>query len=126
TTYGGLVHAAGMSRLRFERPSAGNVRCDAMNGNCVLIPAAAVEDIGLSSPNYTHAYGDIDYGLRATAADFTIVEHGKPVGFQEVNTAYAKSVSRLTLKNWRFILFHPKGVSMREWFIFCREHGGPI
>lgn len=126
TTYGGLVHAKGISRLRFDRPIATGIRCDTMNGNCVLIPTISVEEIGINSPFYTHAYGDIDYGLRATGASFTILEHEKPVGLQEYNVGYAKQIGQLTIKNAKFILFDPKGVSLKEWFNFCRDHGGPI
>lgn len=36
-----------------------------MNGNCVFIPSEIVNAIGNLDPIFSHAMGDIDYGLRA-------------------------------------------------------------
>lgn len=122
-TYGGYRRSGRASRLSF-RPLADTEReCETMNGNCVLIPARAVIDIGINSKNYRHAYGDVDYGLRAIRAGYSIIEMKPPVATQEFNDS---SLSRLGIRNWRFALFHPKGISLSEWFCFCREHGGPF
>ena len=126
TTYGGYVRARRLTRLNFRRRQDGDpVSCDTMNGNCVLIPARAVDDVGINSPAFVHGMGDIDYGLRARAKGYTILEHPTPVGEQEANTAWAACVSHLTIRNWRRILFHPKGLPWRDRLHFCRSHGGP-
>ncbi len=125
-TYGGYRVAPGLSRLRFVRLPAGTIECDTMNGNCVLIPAIAEAEVGISSPHFTHAVGDIDYGLRAREKGFAILECPEPVARLEKNADYMKKTSALTLSNWRFILFHPKGVPVREWYRFCRAYGGPF
>ncbi len=127
TSYGGYVRASRFTRLNFRHLHAGEKRvCDTMNGNCVLMPRDVVENIGLLSENFRHSFGDIDYGLRARAAGYVILECPNPVGKQERNDAWWKSISRLDLNNWRFILFHPKGVPASEWFSFCRAHGGVL
>jgi hypothetical protein len=45
---------------------------------------------------------------------------------QELNLAYEAAIHRLTWKNWRFVLGHPKGVPIGEWLAFCRAHAGPL
>lgn len=124
TSYGGYRRRKGVSKLSFELLPSGERLADTINGNCVLIPAQATEHIGINSGLYRHAFGDIDYGLRARKAGYTIVQSENPVGWQEFNAAYMDSIRTLTLKNWRYILKSPKGVPVREWFFFCRDHGG--
>ncbi len=126
-TYGGHRRVGnGFFRLSFRMLTPQEVDCDTMNGNCVLFPARAVAEVGINSPDYIHAYGDNDYGLRARNAGWRIVELKRPVAFQEENVRYTESTKRLTIANWRFVLFHPKGVSIREWWRFCRMHGGVL
>ena len=123
-TYGGYFRVKGWSKLRFRRLSGAEEECVTMNGNCVLIPGCAVKEIGINAIGYTHGYGDIDYGSRVTRAGYRIRECPDPVGFQEKNEKYENSISQLDLSNWRFILFNPKGIALKEWFTFCRAHGG--
>jgi GT2 family glycosyltransferase len=126
TTYGGYKRRQGISRLRFRHLQEDEVLCDTMNGNCVLIPASATDDIGINDASFSHAFGDVDYGLRAVKAGYTILQMPQHVGFQEFNEDYRKSVSKMNLKNAGFILTHPKGIPVPEWFAFCRRHGGPL
>lgn len=124
-TYGGYKRPAGsLSSLRFVLLNLDETECDTMNGNCVLFPRRSVQDVGVNSEHYAHAYGDIDYGLRARRAGYRITQLPSPVAQQAKNEKYSKSISTLTLRNWRWVLFHPKGVSMKEWLHFCRQHGG--
>ncbi len=125
-TYGGFCRDPGLSRLRLRKLAPDEQHCETMNGNCVLIPACAVADIGINSERYQHTLGDLDYGLRARRAGYEILELKTPVAIQGHNVEYYASISRLTLQNWRFILFHPKGIPLREWFHFCLTHGGPL
>ncbi|MDA9479226.1 hypothetical protein XI03_33015 [Bradyrhizobium sp. CCBAU 65884] len=123
-TYGGYRRARKLSRLSLRRLRVDETECDTMNGNCVLFPARVVADIGINSRHYTHAFGDNDYGHRARKAGYRIVELKEPVALQSRNRKYEEASSRLTFQNWRFILRHPKGVPVAEWWAFCREHGG--
>lgn len=125
-TYGGYRRARKLSRLSLRRLTPDETECDSMNGNCVLFPALAVSEIGINSSKYTHAFGDNDYGHRAKKAGYRILELKRPVAFQRRNAAYDEAHKTLSLKNWRFILTHPKGLPLTEWYAFCREHGGPL
>jgi GT2 family glycosyltransferase len=126
TTYGGYRRRNGISRLRFRHLHDEEVLCDTMNGNCVLIPARAADDVGINDHRFSHAFGDIDYGLRAVRAGYTILQMPEPVGKQSFNDAYKKSISKMNLYNARFLLTHPKGIPLGEWFAFCRSNGGPL
>jgi GT2 family glycosyltransferase len=124
TTYGGYVRASRLSRLSFRHLIDGETVCETMNGNCVLIPAAAVDDVGLNCERYSHAFGDIDYGLRARRAGYVIVQYSEPVAALEENDIYNQSIRRMNFHNMRYVLTYPKGVPIREWGYFCRVHGG--
>jgi GT2 family glycosyltransferase len=125
-TYGGFCVNEGISKLSFRRMRDDEPVARTMNGNLVLLPARARDDIGLLSERYTHTFGDIDYGLRATEAGYKILQAPNPVGFQEYNVEYKRKISTLSRANWRFILLHPKGLPWREWLYFCRRHGGML
>lgn len=51
-----------------------------LNGNCVLIPKAIVNKIGLLDKMFQHHLGDFDYGLRAQEAGFNIVTTKRYLG----------------------------------------------
>jgi len=123
-TYGGYVRGNGPSRLNFVRVFDAEGVCVTMNGNCVLIPARAVDEVGILSEHYTHDSGDIDYGLRASKVGYRIVQSSFPVGNTPFNEQFLAKMSRLTWSNRDFILKHPKGIPVREWMYFCRTHGG--
>ena len=123
-TYGGYVRVPGLSRLRFARVSDDGVSCATMNGNLVLIPARAVDEIGILSEHYRHGTGDIDYGLRASQTGYRILQSAFPVGYTAFNIQYHEKISRLTWSNRDFIFRNPKGIPIKEWLYFCRMHGG--
>lgn len=65
-TYGGCIQ---VRKKGFDfkpiAPSGSLEPCDTFNGNCVLVSRAAFRELGNISPEFTHAIGDTDYGLRA-------------------------------------------------------------
>ena len=128
TTYGGYRRAAGLSRIRWRRLRGSERSCDTMNGNCVLLPATVVNHVGIHSEAYGHAFGDIDYGLRAGRAGYNIVELDRPVGLQEKNEGHVYTGARISLNaaGLKSLLAHPKGIPLREWLHFCRAHAGPL
>ncbi|RVU04261.1 glycosyltransferase family 2 protein [Novosphingobium umbonatum] len=125
-TYGAMVRARGLSRLRFQLAPDDGQPCATMNGNAVIVPASAVEDIGIHSPHYAHSTGDIDYGLRANLAGYRLFQTMDVVGTTPFNIAFELGQSKLNWANRRFIFGHPKGVPWREWLHFCRRFGGPL
>lgn len=126
TTYGGYIRREGLSRLRFRRANEDEIVCDTMNGNCVLFPSSVVEDVGINNPHLSHSLGDMDYGLRAVRAGYTLMQMPEPVGYQVFNHKFMDSLTRLTFSNAKFLLTHPKGVPATEWFAYCRSNGGPL
>lgn len=126
TTYGGYKRREGISRLRFRHLGEDEIQCDTMSGNCVLIPDSAPAEIGLNDLSYSNAFGDVDYGLKAVRAGYTILQMPEPVGFQEFSRDYKNSVWKLTLRNARYIFTHPRGIPLLEWYAFCRTNGGRL
>lgn len=127
TTYGGLVRERTFSNLRYRLLLASEMYCDTMNGNCVLVPHAVAMKVGNISSRFSHALGDIDYGLRARRAGVTIVECKTPVAELEMNFAAYVGIPRVRSLSdlWR-VLTHPKGIPVSEWMAFCATHGGVL
>jgi GT2 family glycosyltransferase len=87
TTYCGFVSTAKYRPITFERVLPdGRVReCDTFNGNCVLVPARAMDDVGGLYPAYHHSFGDIDLGLmlrKRGCKSYLLPDH---IGFCELN-----------------------------------------
>ncbi|MDQ8195929.1 glycosyltransferase family 2 protein [Coraliomargarita sp. SDUM461004] len=59
--------------------------CDIINGNCVLVPRQVFEQVGLLDPNYKHALGDHDYGLRASEKGICSLVIEQPLAYCEAN-----------------------------------------
>lgn len=126
-TYGGVIRESKWKPLRFHtvQSSSVPVAADTMNGNCVLIPRAVKNKVGLLSSTYTHGMGDFDYGLRA-----------KKLGVEVwITPGYVGTCSRNTLSGtWQSTFLPPqvrwqklksiKGLPPKEWFSFTRQHGG--
>jgi GT2 family glycosyltransferase len=127
-TYGGYRRASRFSRIRWRRLTDGEVECDTMNGNCVLLPAACASEVGLNSPDFRHSMGDIDYGLRARKEGYCIVEFAEPVGVQDKNSndVYNGSRVSVTISGIHKLFTHPKALPAREWWLFCQMHAGPF
>ena len=103
-TYGGLVRVQGLSRLRFRPARVDEACCSTMNGNCVLIPAAAVTHIGLNSRVYRHSFGDVDYGLRAVRGGLQNRSTHKPLSarLSAIREA-ARCLAQQTGRSARFV-----------------------
>lgn len=126
-TYGGVRRLSWSHPLRFTtvEPTYEPLRIDTMNGNCVLIPVAVYQRLGILSPSFTHSMGDFDYGLRAHRLG---IEMWTAPGFvgtcsrnQVQGTWQDRSLSRRQrLQRLRAV----KGLPPREWANFSRRHGG--
>lgn len=128
-SYGG---GRALSRLRPFRftpvwDAAHPVRCDAMNGNCVLLPAALVKAVGNIDPAYEHAMGDTDYALRAARAGFEVYVASGIVGDCSNNTrAGTFHDASLPLRRRWAVMMSRKGLPWRSWLHFTRKHGGAL
>ena len=103
--------------------------CDTMNGNCVLVPAAVVRDIGLIDPTYVHQLGDIDYGYRASRAGARIWIGPVAVGRCSVDNRIRQRPwqdrSLSFAARWRS-LNSPLGTPLRPWFRFMWTYAGAV
>lgn len=106
-------------------PQSEHIEIDAFNGNCVLVPKHCYSALGSVDQRFEHAYGDIDYGLRARSAGFRVLLLADTVGTCAGNTIVGTwrdpEVSRLL----RFRgLFGRKGHPLRSHWLFNSRHGG--
>ena len=126
-TYSGLRRVWRWHRTNFapvtptDRPES----CDTMNGNVVLVPEPVCDRIGLLEPQFEHAMGDFDYGLRARQAGIPIVLAPGHVGTCSRN-AVNGTFNDVTLglgSRWKHMM-SPKGLPPRSWYLYTRRHGG--
>jgi GT2 family glycosyltransferase len=103
------------------------ISCDTMNGNCVFIARAAVNLNGNLDPSFTHGMGDLDYGLRATAAGCQIVISPGYYGVCKANQGIGLWTDQQlpVLQRWQKLL-GPKGLPLKEWMVFTRRHTGKL
>lgn len=127
-SYGGARRSdSPLKKLRFSNiiPGADLVPADTMNGNIALVPEAISQKLAGLDPRFSHAMGDIDFGLRAIQSGFGIqvapFYYGKCSGNSIVNSHLDKTLS--TRERWKKLASR-KGLPMRDWQILCRRHAG--
>jgi GT2 family glycosyltransferase/glycosyltransferase involved in cell wall biosynthesis len=127
TTYGGLRRISRFRRMAFAQvePADEPQPCDTMNGNVVLVHKSIYSLIGNIDSQFTHAMGDIDYGLRARSAGCQVYLAAGHVGVCREN-AHAGTYRDETLNAIERLRLaaSPKGLPFREWAVLCRRHGG--
>lgn len=125
-TYGGLVVSRKQRPLSFSPAEVTDelVRCDAMNGNCVLIPQRVAHSVGTLSKEFTHAMGDIDYGFRARKQGYLLWLAPGFIGTCESNSTPSWSNACVPLSQRIKALASPKGIPLKEWYVFTRRHSG--
>lgn len=98
--------------------------CFSMNGNIVLIPNGIALEVGNLSSKYTHAMGDIDYGLRAVKKGFRIFIAPGVLGYcEKEDTAPPWMNQDLSIKTRIKLLHSPKGPPPWEYMLFRRQCG---
>ena len=124
-SYGGFCRGSGLQRLRFTNVGVTDAptECDTVNGNVVLVPREVRESIGDVDERFPHAFGDIDYGLRARSAGFQVVQAPGVVGKCDRNPPVeAASRARERLRSVASVKRLPRSA----WWEFCRRHGGAL
>jgi len=98
--------------------------CKFINGNVVLISKEIYDKLGNLSPDFTHAYGDYDYSLKAIQKGFNCYTSRKYIAICDRNNLpiWCNPQSPL-LKRIR-CLFSTKGLNMKEYIIFRRRYWG--
>lgn len=130
-TYGGRRRVSKWFPLTLGpllQPTAQPQPCDFINGNLCLIPAVAVDSIGILSERYTHSMADYDFGFRLQAAGYTLWLGS---GFHGICPQHDPAHSVLNKK--RPFRSRLKSLSRpniwapaAEWAYFVRCHGGPF
>lgn len=128
-TYGGGVAVSRLRRFKYRKvwDALYPVECEAMNGNCVLIPGGAALVVGNIDPAYEHAMGDMDYSLRAREAGVRVFVAPGFIGKCDNNLA-ANTYQDMALpfaKRWK-LMVGPKGLPPSSWCRFTRRHGGML
>lgn len=91
-----------------------------VNGNCVLVPRAIYERIGMICGEYSHAWADSDYACQVNHAGFAIVGAGD-VGTAEWHPLRPSLAGNSLVQRWR-LLFAPKGWDLHDlWLYRCRN-----
>jgi GT2 family glycosyltransferase len=118
-TYGGLCRSSRWHPLKFSRIQPGSALqpCETMNGNCVLIPRTVAHQVGNLDPQFSHRYGDIDYGLRARKAGFSLWIAPGYVGTCSLNQPKSAKAQAKQLQS-------PIGLPIKEQRVFAQRHAG--
>lgn len=100
------------------------VPVDAFNGNLVLIPAATFEALGGLDPRYTHAYGDLDLGLRAKSLSVKSFVYGVPIGTCARGRSLDERIRAARIRDrWRLLFEYPHGLN--SYLRFASVHCPP-
>ena len=95
-----------------------------VNGNCVLVPRAIYERIGMICGEYSHAWADSDYACQAKRAGFAIIGAGV-VGTTEWHPLRPALAGKSFAERWR-LLFDPKGWNLHDLWLYRRRNSSVI
>nr|WP_315496538.1 glycosyltransferase family 2 protein [uncultured Rhodoferax sp.] len=127
-TYGGCARLSGLKRMRFALipPTDVTQRCDAMNGNVVLVSKEAAAVVGNLDPVFEHAMGDTDYALRANKLGVQVWVAPGVHGTCSKNTVTGTymDASLAFGRRWK-LMMHRKGLPWRSWLALTSRHAGP-
>ncbi|MEH1919029.1 glycosyltransferase family 2 protein [Nostoc sp.] len=128
-TYGGAVKSKKWYSNKFEflEPSSVIQKCDAMYGNCVLIPKSVAAKVGNIDTAFVHSLGDLDYALRAHKLGFQIWVAPGYIGTctkNSIRNSWADTNLNL-LERLKKVL-QIKAFPLKSWTIFCSRHSGPF
>ncbi|MEH2023975.1 glycosyltransferase family 2 protein [Nostoc sp.] len=128
-TYGGAVKSKKWYSNKFEflEPNSVIQKCDAMYGNCVLIPKSVTAKVGNIDTAFVHSLGDLDYALRARKLGFQIWVAPGYIGTctkNSIRNSWADTNLNI-LERLKKIL-QIKGFPLKSWTIFCSRHSGPF
>lgn len=101
-------------------------KCHTINGNIVLVPHSAFEKIGYLDHAYTHATGDVDYGLTANEKGVKVLLMPEICGICEANRKTPKWRDPEVPFHKRVrALWHPLAYTRpHEYFHYKRKHWG--
>jgi GT2 family glycosyltransferase len=99
--------------------------CKYINGNVVIVPHAIYKSVGIFSDDYTHLFGDHDYGLRTILAGYKCYTTKKYIATCPTNKGIplwcdpkATLVTRLSLLN------SPRGLNIKDYNKYRKKFWG--
>ena len=99
--------------------------CKYINGNAVLIPNEVFRLFGNLSPDYTHIWFDVDYGLRTRAEKFKCYTTKTYIAICPKDKGLPPWCNPKTSLRKRWELFHsPKGLNISEYIIYRKKFWG--
>lgn len=128
-TYGGVNRVSKFKPTAFIKvaPQIVAVRCETMNGNCVLIPREIANVVGGMEPKFVHAMGDLDYGLRAGYAGYQIwVMPGYAGTCSNNSNEGSFNDASLSVSVRLRKMKQPKGLPLPSWRVFTQRHAGVL
>ena len=128
-SYGGRIAKSRLRPFNYHLVFSDDepVPCEAIEGNCVLIPRAVALRVGNLDPAFEHAMGDTDYGLRARRLGFRSYVASGVIGHCSPNPLGGTyfDTSLPLARRWQLIKGR-KGLPVSSWRLFCRRHGGAL
>ena len=91
-------------------------------GNCVLVPRKVYERIGMICGEYSHAWADSDYAMRAKRAGIDVVSAG--VIGQAEGHPNRPSLKGLSFSKRMRLLRDPKGWNLHDLWLYRRRNWG--
>jgi GT2 family glycosyltransferase len=128
-TYGGAVLSKHWYSNKFEfvEPAQEPQECDAMYGNCVLIPNSVAQKVGNIDSAFIHTFGDLDYGLRARKLGCSVWAAPGYIGICSKNSVRGSWVdTNLPLYERLKKVLQVKAFPPRAWTVFVKRHSGPF
>ena len=129
-TYGGVARSSRWHPFKYKlvTPAVSKpTRCDAVNGNLVLVPQTVARRVGNLESAFTHGMGDFDYALRAAAQGCNVWVAPGFYGVCSRNTGRGSCLEDTSNLRQRLKkLNQPKGLPIIEWKVFARRHGGAL
>jgi len=126
-TYGGITKRNSNTRLADQPiPPRNHIQhCETMNGNLVLISRNVLKLLGNLNSAYTHAFGDVDYGMRARKKNVDLwiapghlAECPRNSGIPPWTNPSIPFGQR-----WQN-MSSPHGVPLRQWYQYVKYHTG--
>jgi GT2 family glycosyltransferase len=127
-TYGGMKKDSWWhpGKFRLVQVTDTPQACDTMNGNLVLISREVVDAVGFMDTCFSHTFGDIDYGLRASGLGVEILIAPGFLGSCPRNTAAADWRNQPDFRKRCKHMMSPKGNPPGELAHFMRKHGNVL
>lgn len=128
TSYSGLLKPGiRPGRLELLTPMDVPQKIDTFHGNLVLVPSSIAKELGGIDSGFEHAYGDIDYGLRAKLKGIQSILAPNSFGVCESNVLDLAWRNKELPRQVRFkFLFSKKGYPVRSHVRYNRRHGGNL